>query len=69
MLTAQGGDTILAIIAFLLIVGGTFHILGQGGIISYMLKKIVWRYREPVVHIAVLYHPVFYGAGGTGGQL
>ena len=59
----------MAIIAFLLIVGGTFHILGRGRIMSYMLKKIVWRYQEPVVHIVVLCYPVFYGAGGTGGQL
>lgn len=69
VLGAEDGGTIVAIIAFLLVVGGTFHILGRGGIMSHMLKKIVWRYREPVVHIAVLCHPVFYGAGGTGGQL
>ena len=35
----------MAIIAFLLVVGGTFHSLDKSGLMAYMLQKIVWRYQ------------------------
>ena len=46
VLTAEGNGTILAIIAFLLIIGGTFHCLDQSGLMTYMLQKIVARFKE-----------------------
>ncbi len=46
VLTAEGNGTILAIIAFLLIIGGTFHCLDKSGLMAYMLQKIAARFRE-----------------------
>ena len=40
-LTAEGGGTIIAIIAFLLIIGGVFNSLEKSGLIKYMLERIV----------------------------
>ena len=46
VLTAEGSGTILAIIAFLLVIGGTFHCLDKSGLMAYMLQKIVARFRH-----------------------
>lgn len=40
-LTADGGGTIIAIIAFLLVIGGIFNALEKSGLIKYMLDRIV----------------------------
>ncbi len=40
-LTADGGGTIIAIIAFLLVIGGVFNSLEKSGLIKYMLERIV----------------------------
>lgn len=44
MLGAEGGGMILAIIAFLLVVGGVFNSLEECGLMRYMLNKIVHRF-------------------------
>lgn len=41
VLFADGGGTILAVIAFLLVIGGVFNSLEKCGLMEYMLKKIV----------------------------
>ena len=41
MLGADGGGTIIAIIAFLLVIGGVFTALDACGLMKYMLDKIV----------------------------
>lgn len=46
VLTAEGSGTILAIIGFLLVIGGTFHCLDKSGLMAYMLQKIVARFRH-----------------------
>ena len=46
VLAADGGGTILAVIAFLLIVGGAFNCLDKCGLMGYMLQKIVHKYGE-----------------------
>lgn len=44
VLAADGGGTIIAVIAFLLIVGGAFNCLDKCGLMGYMLQKIVHKY-------------------------
>lgn len=46
VLGAEGSGTIIAIIVFLLIIGGTFSALDHSGILKYMLEKISSRYRD-----------------------
>lgn len=45
-LTAYGGATMIAIIIFLLIIGGTFNALENSGILKYMLDKITNRFKD-----------------------
>lgn len=44
VLTANGSGTIIAVIAFLLVVGGVFNSLEKSGLMKYMLDKIVQRF-------------------------
>ena len=44
VLGAEGGGTIIAIIAFLLVIGGVFTALDACGLMKYMLDKIVNRF-------------------------
>lgn len=46
VLTADGSATIIAIIAFLLIMGGAFNALNECGLMQYMLDRIVNRFGE-----------------------
>lgn len=41
VLTAEGSGTIIAVIAFLLVIGGVFNALNECGLMNYMLDKIV----------------------------
>lgn len=44
VLGAEGGGMILAILAFLLVVGGVFNALEECGLMEYMLHKLVHRF-------------------------
>lgn len=44
VLGADGGAMIIAILAFLLVIGGVFNSLERGGLMKYMLDKIVYRF-------------------------
>lgn len=44
VLTADGSTTIIAVIAFLLVIGGVFNSLEKCGLMKYMLRKIVKRF-------------------------
>lgn len=58
VLSADGGGTILAVILFLLIVGGAFNCLDKCGLMGYMLQKIVHRYgrvRYRLMSVIVLF--------------
>lgn len=44
VLGAEGGFTIIAIIAFLIVIGGVFNCLDKCGLMRYMLQKIVNRF-------------------------
>ena len=46
VLGAPGSGTIIAVIAFLLVIGGVFCALNQCGMMSYMLQKIVYRFGQ-----------------------
>ena len=44
MLAAPGSGTLIAVIVFLLVIGGVFNALGEHGLMKYMLDKIACRY-------------------------
>ena len=44
VLSAEGSGTIIAVIAFLLIIGGVFNSLEKCGLMKYMLRKLVSRF-------------------------
>ena len=46
VLTAEGSGTILAVVAFLLVIGGVFNALDKSGIMKYMLDKIVGKFGQ-----------------------
>lgn len=46
VLGADGGGAIIAVIIFLLVIGGVFTALDKSGIMEYMLKKIVHRFGQ-----------------------
>lgn len=58
VLGADGGGTIIAVIAFLLIIGGAFNCLQKCGLMQYMLDKIVHKYggvRYTLMSVIVLF--------------
>lgn len=46
VLGAEGSGTIIAVIIFLLVIGGIFNALGECGLMNYMLEKIVHKFGE-----------------------
>lgn len=44
VLTAEGSGTIIAVIVFLLVIGGIFNALQKCGLMNYMLDKIVYHF-------------------------
>ena len=46
VLGAEGSGTIIAVIAFLLVIGGIFYCLEECGLIAYMLDKIAGRFGD-----------------------
>lgn len=46
VLGAEGGGTMLAIIVFLLVIGGVFHCMDKSGLMYYMLLVISHRYEK-----------------------
>ena len=44
VLGAEGSGALLAVIAFLLVIGGVFNALNECGLMAYMLKKLVHRF-------------------------
>lgn len=68
VLGAQGGGTTLAVIAFLLVIGGVFNSLDKCGLMKYMLELIVHRfgkYRYRLMAVVVLF---FMGMGALIGS-
>jgi uncharacterized ion transporter superfamily protein YfcC len=44
VLGAEGSGTIIAVLIFLVVIGGVFNSLAEGGLMNYMLGKIVHRF-------------------------
>ncbi len=58
VLGAEGSGTIIAVIAFLLVVGGVFNALDKSGLMKYMLDRIVHRFgavRYKLLAVVVLF--------------
>lgn len=58
VLTAEGSGTIIAVIAFLLVIGGIFNSLDRCGLVLYMLKRVVRRFghaRYMLMAVVVLF--------------
>lgn len=58
VLVSDGGGTMIAVIVFLLIVGGAFNCLDKCGLMGYMLQKIVYKYgrvRYRLMSVIVLF--------------
>ncbi len=63
VLGASGGGAIIAVIAFLLVIGGIFTALDKSGLMHYMLDKIVYKFgkkRYTLLSLIVLF---FMGMG------
>lgn len=58
VLTAEGSGTIIAVIVFLLVIGGIFNSLDRCGLMLYMLKRVVRRFghaRYMLMAVVVLF--------------
>ncbi len=58
VLGAEGSGTIIAVIAFLLVVGGVFNALDKSGLMKYMLDRIVHRFgavRYKLLAVVILF--------------
>lgn len=64
VLGASGSATLIAVIAFLLVIGGIFNGLDKSGLMKYMLDKITWRFR-PVRYRLMAVVTLFFMAMGA----
>ncbi len=58
VLGAEGGTTLIAVIAFLLVIGGIFNSLNECGLMKYMLQKITHRFGK--VRYALMAVVIFF---------
>lgn len=63
VLTAEGNTTVIAVIIFLLVIGGTFHSLDKSGLMNYMLEKICHRFRSSKYQMLALVSLFFMAMG------
>ncbi len=68
VLTAEGNVTVIAILIFLLIIGGTFHSLDKSGLLRYMLQKIVSRFQNQKYRLLALITLFFMTLGAFVGS-
>ena len=64
VLGASGSGTLIAVIAFLLVIGGIFNSLDKSGLMKYMLDKITYRFR-PVRYRLLAIVTLFFMALGA----
>jgi len=64
LLGASGSGTIIAVIVFLLVIGGIFNALDKCGLIQYMLNKIVHKFRTARYRL-VAFVSLFFMCLGT----
>ena len=68
VLGASGNGTLIAVIIFLLVIGGIFSALDQCGLMKYMLDRIAYRFRDlryPLMAVIMLF---FMGMGAMIGS-
>ena len=68
VLGAEGSGTIIAVIAFLLVVGGIFFSLDKSGLMNYMLEKICHRFRDSKYRMLALITLFFMAMGAFVGS-
>ncbi|MBQ8813558.1 MAG: YfcC family protein [Lachnospiraceae bacterium] len=68
VLGAAGNMTIIAVIVFLLVIGGIFHSLDKSGLMNYMLEKIGHRFRNSKYQMLALVSLFFMAMGAFVGS-
>lgn len=68
VLGAEGGGTVLAILVFLLVIGGIFHCMDKSGLMQYMLLAISHRYRKKKYRMLMLITLFFMSMGSFVGS-
>ena len=68
VLGAEGSGTIIAVLIFLLVIGGVFNSLTAGGLMNYMLGKIVDRYGHVKYRLMSILILFFMGMGSLVGS-
>lgn len=68
VLSGEDGFTILAIIAFLLVIGGAFSALDAHGVMSYMLGRIYSRFEKKRYFLLAVVSLFFMGMGSLVGS-
>ena len=63
VLTADGNVSLIAVIAFLLVIGGVFNCLEKCGLMKYMLDKITFRYGKERYKLMALITLFFMAMG------
>jgi len=63
-LGAAGGGTLIAVILFLLVIGGVFHCLDRCGLMKYMLSKTAYRFSAVRYRLLAII-PLFFMAMGA----
>lgn len=63
VLGASGGGTLIAVIAFLLVIGGVFNCLDQCGLMKYMLSKITNRFSAVRYRLMAIVSLIFMAMG------
>ena len=69
VLGADGGGAIIAVIVFLLVIGGIFTALDKCGLMEYMLKKIVHKFGQQRYTLMALVMLFFMSMGAFIGSL
>ena len=67
-LTVSGSGTLIAVIAFLLIIGGVFNSLDQCGLMRYMLNKTAYRFSSVRYRLMALIVLLFMAMGSLIGS-
>ena len=67
-LAAEGSGTLIAVIAFLLVIGGVFNSLDKCGLMQYMLKKTAHKFGAVRYRLMALLTLLFMGMGSMIGS-
>ena len=67
-LGSAGSGTVIAIIAFLLVIGGAFHALDEAGVLSYMFNRVYRAFETRKYRLLLLVSLFFMGLGAFVGS-